>query len=245
MHTFDPAAGCDAVTFQPCSDKALSNLKVYVDAFRSIYSVNSGKAANAAVATGRYPEDSYYGGNVRIFRVVLWGVRADVDVWQPWYLTTTAAAEQLYDALIVWSRQSSLTITSTSLPFFQSLYPAAAVGSYASTTAAYTGITAAVKTFADGFMAVVQQYTPSGGALAEQYNKNGGAPLSARDLTWSYSAFVTAAEARAGLVPGGWGAQGLTVPASCSSGGGGGGGGSTVPVTFNVQATTVLGGECL
>ena len=66
IHTFDPAAGCDAVTFQPCSDKALANLKVYVDAFRSIYSINSGIAAGAAVATGRYPEDSYQGGNVCI-----------------------------------------------------------------------------------------------------------------------------------------------------------------------------------
>ncbi len=64
IHTFDAAAGCDAVTFQPCSDKALSSLKVYVDAFRSIYTINSGIASNAAVATGRYPEDSYMGGNV-------------------------------------------------------------------------------------------------------------------------------------------------------------------------------------
>lgn len=66
IHTFDPAAGCDSLTFQPCSDKALANLKAYVDAFRSIYTINSGIASNAAVATGRYPEDSYQGGNVRM-----------------------------------------------------------------------------------------------------------------------------------------------------------------------------------
>lgn len=64
IHVFDSAAGCDAATFQPCSDKALSNLKVYVDSFRSIYSINSGIASNAAVATGRYPEDVYFNGNV-------------------------------------------------------------------------------------------------------------------------------------------------------------------------------------
>lgn len=86
----------------------------------------------------------------------------------------------------------------------------------------------------------MQQYTPSGGNLAEQYQKSNGSPLSARDLTWSYSAFVTMAEARAGLVPAGWGAGGLTVPSQCSSSGGGGGG--TIPVAFNVRATTVLGG---
>lgn len=63
IHTFDAAAGCDSVTFQPCSDRALANLLTYVNAFR-IYSINSGIAANQGLATGRYPEDSYFGGNV-------------------------------------------------------------------------------------------------------------------------------------------------------------------------------------
>lgn len=67
IHTFDPAAGCDAATFQPCSDKALSSLKVYVDSFRSIYGINSGIASNAPVATGRYAEDVYFKGNVCLY----------------------------------------------------------------------------------------------------------------------------------------------------------------------------------
>ena len=65
IHTFDVDAGCDPTTFQPCSDVALSNLKTYVDAFRYIYDINFGIPANAPVATGRYPEDTYQGGNVR------------------------------------------------------------------------------------------------------------------------------------------------------------------------------------
>ncbi len=64
IHTFDAEAGCDATTFQPCSDKALANLLAYTNAFRSIYSINNGIASNAAVATGRYPEDVYFNGNV-------------------------------------------------------------------------------------------------------------------------------------------------------------------------------------
>lgn len=65
IHTFDAAAGCDATTFQPCSDRALANLLTYVDAFRNIYAINSGIATNQGSATGRYPEDVYYNGNVR------------------------------------------------------------------------------------------------------------------------------------------------------------------------------------
>ncbi|KAF8158198.1 glucoamylase [Crassisporium funariophilum] len=219
IHTFDPAAGCDAATFQPCSDKALSNLKVYVDSFRSIYAINSGVASNAAVATGRYPEDTFYGGN-------------------PWYLTTMAVAEQLYDALIVWKKLGSIQVTTTSLAFFQQVLPGVTVGTYASTTPTFTSLIANIKTYADGFLAVVAKYTPSNGALAEQYTRSSGTPLSASHLTWSYAEALSAFAAREGVVPASWGAQGLTVPAVCERSGGGPG---SVAVTFNVQATTVLG----
>ncbi|KAI0632385.1 glucoamylase G2 [Trametes polyzona] len=223
IHTFDVDAGCDAVTFQPCSDKALANLKVYVDAFRSIYNINQGIAANAAVATGRYPEDSYQGGN-------------------PWYLTTIAVAEQLYDALIVWDKQGSLDVTSTSLPFFQQFSSGVATGTYASDSATYKTLTSAIKDFADGFIAVNAKFTPSNGGLAEQYSRNDGSPVSAVDLTWSYAATLTAFHARTGKAYPGWGASGLKVPSTCS----GNSGGSTppagtIPVTFNVQATTTFG----
>ncbi|KAG8735930.1 hypothetical protein FRC10_010001 [Ceratobasidium sp. 414] len=64
IHTFDPNAGCSAITFQPCSDVALANHKAVVDSFRgSLYTINSGIASGAAVAVGRYKEDSYYNGN--------------------------------------------------------------------------------------------------------------------------------------------------------------------------------------
>ena len=65
IHTFDPSAGCDSATFQPCSDLALSNLKKYVDSFRRVYALNKGAHAPDPIATGRYPEDVYFGGNVR------------------------------------------------------------------------------------------------------------------------------------------------------------------------------------
>ncbi|KAJ3966668.1 glucoamylase [Lentinula raphanica] len=223
IHTFDATAGCDALTFQPCSDVALSNLLTYVDSFRSIYPINSGLANNVAAATGRYPEDSYMGGN-------------------PWYLTTLAVSEQLYDSLIVWNQQKSLNVTSLSLPFFQLFDSSVTVGTYASTSATFTTLTSAIKTFADGFVEIVAEFTPSSGSLSEQYSKSDGSQLSAADLTWSYAATLTSFDARAGVVPASWGASGLTSSCSISTGGGGGGGSSdTVSVTFNVDATTVFG----
>jgi len=43
---------------------------------------------------------------------------------------------------------------------------------------------------------VVHKYTPKSGDLAEQFSRENGSPLSARDLTWSYAAYVTTAAAR-------------------------------------------------
>lgn len=63
IHTFDPSAGCDDSTLQPCSSRALKNHKIVTDSFRSVYSINSGIAQGSAVAVGRYPEDVYMGGN--------------------------------------------------------------------------------------------------------------------------------------------------------------------------------------
>ncbi|KIM43275.1 carbohydrate-binding module family 20 protein [Hebeloma cylindrosporum] len=217
IHTFDPAAGCDAATFQPCSDKALASLKVYVDSFRSIYGINSGIASNAAVATGRYPEDVYFNGN-------------------PWYLTTAAVAEHLYDALIVWTQRSSLTVTSTSLAFFRQFLPSVTAGTYTSSTPTFITLTSAVRTFADGFLAINAKHTPANGGLAEQFDRNNGSPLSAVDLTWSYASALTAFAAREGIVPASWGAQGLVVPSVCNKNVG-----PTVQVTFNVVATTQFG----
>jgi glucoamylase len=200
IHTFDPDAACDDTTFQPCSPRALANHKVYTDSFRSVYSLNAGIAQGVAIATGRYPEDSYYSGN-------------------PWFLTTLAAAEQLYDAVYQWQKAGSITITSTSLAFFKDIYSSAAVGTYASGSSAFTAIIDAVKAYADGYVSIVEAHAMSNGSLSEQFDKASGTCLSARDLTWSYAALLTANMRRNGVVPPSWGAASAnTLPSSCSAG---------------------------
>jgi len=197
IHNFDPAATCDGRTFQPCSSRALANHKEVTDSFRPIYGINSGVAQGQAVAVGRYSEDVYQNGN-------------------PWYLATTAAAEQLYDALYQWGKVGSITVDSVSAAFFQDLLPGTNSGTYTSDSATFTSLTTAVKTYADGFMSIVQKFTPSGGALAEQYSKVDGSPLSAEDLTWSYAALLTANDRRNGKVPASWLTAGANeLPSQC------------------------------
>lgn len=198
IHNFDPAAGCDAKTFQPCSDRALANHKSVVDSMR-FWGVNNGRTTGKAAAVGRYSEDVYYTGN-------------------PWYLATLAAAEQLYDAIYIWKKQGSITVTSTSLAFFKDLVSSVSAGTYSSSSSTYTSIINAVQTYADGFIDVVAQYTPSDGSLTEQFDKNSGAAIGATHLTWSYAAFLSAADRRAGRVPPSWGAASAnSLPDSCAA----------------------------
>ena len=198
IHIFDPAAtSCDDSSYQPCSDKALANHKVVTDAFRSIYAINSGIPEGTAVAVGRYPEDVYQGGN-------------------PWYINTLAAAELLYDALYQWNKIGSLDVTTISQAFFQDLSPSVTTGTYSASSSTYATLTSAIKTYADGYMATVEKYTPANLSLAEQYSKTDGTPLSAGDLTWSYAAFLTAADRRDGEVPASWGESDTnSVPSVC------------------------------
>jgi len=48
----------------------------------------------------------------------------------------------------------------------------------------------------DAYMQTVRDLTPPDGSLTEQVDRATGAPISARDLTWSYAAFVAAARLR-------------------------------------------------
>ena len=141
---------------------------------------------------------------------------------------------------MVWQQQGYITVTSTSLAFFDQLSPSIQVGNYSSSTTTFCSLIAAIQTYADGFLAINEKYTPSNGGLSEQYNKNDGTPLSAYDLTWSFASTLTAFAARQGTVPVSWGAKGLVVPSTCSPNAG-----PTVQVTFNVIATTQFGGVYL
>ncbi len=62
---FDPTLGCDPVTFQPCSDRALSSLKVVGDAFRELFPINKQLPPTQSSFFGFFLEDQLFGGQVR------------------------------------------------------------------------------------------------------------------------------------------------------------------------------------
>ncbi|KAI8633506.1 1, 4-alpha-D-glucan glucohydrolase [Xylariaceae sp. FL1651] len=179
---FDINAKCDDKSIQPCHSQGLANFKTVIDIFRngSQYPINKGVPINQGVAVGRFLEDTYNGF--------------------PWYLTTAAAAEYLYDAVGQWTTQKSLTIDQTSLAFFKDLYPKAQTKTYTqagSKDSEFNDILKNIISYADSFASIIQKYTPANGSLSEQFNKTYPfAQASAHDLTWSYASFITMAQRR-------------------------------------------------
>ena len=185
--------------YQPCNSQVLATHKVVVDSFRELYPINGNATAPDAVLVGRYPEDTYYGGN-------------------PWPLCTLGCAELLYDAAAQFEQAGQISVDQYSLAFFQDIYPRAQEAVYDGD--AMANITQAMRTYADGFVSAVEMYLPQNGSISEQFNRTNGESTSASKLTWSFASFVTMAQRRAGQYPLSWGAEstlGNTTATECEA----------------------------
>ncbi|KAI0062951.1 glycoside hydrolase family 15 protein [Artomyces pyxidatus] len=186
---YDPSADCDARTFQPCSDRALSSLKMLVDNFKSLYPVSREIPEHKPGPVGLFLEHEYGGGF-------------------PWYFTTFYAAQQLYDALSTWDALGAITVTPVSVRFFRAFSADVATGAYGSSSDMYRTLADGVRAYADDLVLLCAQHGPEDGQLPEGWDRATGQPVGATGLTWSYAASLTAFHARAGWMPAPWGARG-------------------------------------
>ncbi|GAA6029736.1 hypothetical protein JCM8097_001025 [Rhodosporidiobolus ruineniae] len=180
------SSSCALYSFSPCSPYSLSTLHALLRSFDGLYPLNPPASSSSSppsrprpLAIGRYAEDTYYGGN-------------------PWYLTTLGAAEMLYRAVWAWERNGRIEVGEVDEGFW-----AAVVGERVEKGTYEKGgegrfeeLVGAVTEFADGLFDIVRRFTPSTGQLDEQFDKVTGEGRSARDLTWSYIAVLTASSAR-------------------------------------------------
>jgi glucoamylase len=100
----------------------------------------------------------------------------------PWYLATLAAAEFYFRLAAALLSGADLLVAKENVRFRDRL----GAGSPA----------AAAVERGDSFMRTVQAYTPTSGDLSEQFDRATGAQISAKQLAWSYAAFITAAASR-------------------------------------------------
>ncbi|KAF1919546.1 Six-hairpin glycosidase-like protein [Ampelomyces quisqualis] len=184
--------------YPPWSDEVLISLLALARDQHDRFPVNKSPAedkdgarenfAFKGTGIGRYPEDmydgysnSYRGGN-------------------PWFLCTSSAAEILYRSATHFSLSSNITITKLALPFYRSLLVSSGldveVGTFGPSDAIYNSVIEKLKTIGDGFLEVVKTHVDAEGSMSEQFDRVTGFMRGARDLTWSYGAFLGALRAR-------------------------------------------------
>ena len=130
----------------------------------------------------------------------------------------------MYDSLWVYDRFCSITIGDLSLPFWKDIYPAAKTGLWLKGSTSqessdtFRELYNAMRSYADGFIEIVRNSLPENGSLYEQFSYIDGKPLGARDLSWSYGAFLSMKDRREGKMPVSWGARNAAriIPSKCN-----------------------------
>jgi glucoamylase len=150
--------------------RAQATLTALEEFFEAEFVINRDLPATRGPALGRYKGDRYYGGGA-------------------WYIATLGAAEFYFRLAQALRSGAQLPVTADNLRFRQRLgVPEPVVD------AAELARRAVER--GDRFMRTVQAFTPAGGELSEQFDRTSGVQTSARHLSWSYAAFITAAASR-------------------------------------------------
>ncbi|KAL1499838.1 hypothetical protein AB1Y20_012523 [Prymnesium parvum] len=151
--------------FPPASDAVAATVLAYTRAFCAEYELNAADAAAGVpgVLFGRYPNDTYAGGN-------------------PWVLTTAALAQLLY-------RVSHAVRTGATLSAAARRDWAAALNA----PLRRGGEAELLFGAADAVLARLHAHVAAeGGRLDEQIDRRTGRQMAARSLTWSYSELFNA-----------------------------------------------------
>jgi glucoamylase len=162
-------AGRMTDTHSVVDPKTQATLTALEQLFEAEYAINSSRSANYGPAMGRYADDAYYSGGAYFF-------------------ATLAAAEFYFRLAKALQLGAKMPITKENEQFRRRLGAADAADQH-------HWITAAVQR-GDAIMRTVQAFTPVGGDLSEQFDRTTGEETSAKHLTWSYAAFITAVASR-------------------------------------------------
>ncbi|KAF2473827.1 uncharacterized protein BDR25DRAFT_256741 [Lindgomyces ingoldianus] len=190
-----PSASSHTPVYAPYSDELLVSLLALVQDQRTRFPINAAPSseeddnAMEGVGLGRYPEDVYD------------GYGTDKRGGNPWFLCTASAAQVLYITAEHLVTTSNLTISSTGLPFYEALMSSSSLEPQSDTTygpsdAVFHSVIERLKSAGDEFMEVIKTHTDAEGSLSEQFDRVTGYERGAKDLTWSYGAFLQAVRAR-------------------------------------------------
>ncbi|PWT70344.1 MAG: glucan 1,4-alpha-glucosidase [Proteobacteria bacterium] len=155
--------------------------------FDATYEINRDSPPGFGPAMGRYHGDVYYSGGA-------------------YYFSTLGAAELYFRLAATVDGGARIPVSEVNAPFLDQLINQSTHrGFLPSDDSQRAQLVEALVARGDAMMATVRRYTPASGDLSEQFDRITGEQVSAKRLTWSYAAFLTAFAARGqiGMVRGG------------------------------------------
>lgn len=159
--------------------KVLTTLERLEGQFGTDYQINRERASFCAPAMGRYRGDTYYSGGA-------------------YYFSTLGAAQFYFCFAEAVGRGAKIPVSQENRASLAHILGAApeALGGETLEPRFRRQLFKALLDRGDMFMAMVRAHTPVTGELSEQFDQSSGAQTSAKNLAWSYAAFVTAFASR-------------------------------------------------
>jgi glucoamylase len=158
--------------------RVMATLARLEDLFDASYAINRGRAETLGPAMGRYAGDRYFSGGA-------------------YYFSTLGAAE-FYYALAEAAASAEIPVTADNKEFLLRLRGAEDTALAFPPPQPEHGKRRfeAFLRRGDQFMATVAAYTPASGELSEQFDQATGVQTSAKSVTWSHAALITAVARR-------------------------------------------------
>ncbi|MBA2526377.1 MAG: hypothetical protein H0V18_11460 [Pyrinomonadaceae bacterium] len=166
-------------------DRVQATVHVLENLFRAAYPIN--QREDLGLAYGRYPGDTYYGGN-------------------PWFLISSDYATFYFRIVHRMKHGVPLTVSGKNADFLKAILPEVLRMqvkpgmSIAASDPLGTALIAGLMSRADGIVKRLQTHTPPDGQIFEQIDKVSGKPVSSPGIGWGHSALMTAALARRAAV---------------------------------------------
>lgn len=173
--------------YSPSHSRVLRTAHLIARAFEGTFPLSkvATESSNGPVGTpiGRYPHDKYN------------GYTSELD-GNPWFLATAAFAELYYRCALEWEQDQKIVVNETNLEFLTTLLPSLTAGETIRPSDKRFGhLVSAIRALGDSYLRRVKLHEVDG-HLTEQYSRVNGTKTGAEDLTWSYSALITAAISR-------------------------------------------------
>ena len=153
--------------------KVMATLARLEELFDASYPINRGRPENLGPALGRYAGDRYFSGGA-------------------YYFSTLGAAEFYYSLAEAVAAGAALPVTADNETFLRRLGIGDDILALSPRERSESAIFGLCSGAATNSWRRCQAYTPASGELSEQFDQATGAQTSAKTLTWSHAAFITA-----------------------------------------------------